>query len=203
MDYVNEESLNTPSKDMLILLDRLKKDIDSDIERRKQAYIGKDSKDYYDKKSLDIANKEYIERMYSFIGKDNFYVELGVPQSNMNEESIIDIYNFPQDMPDNETCKLLDSLYSMNRLTSRKVNYCITSTNQNVKMTDTFDEYNYNGRKFIRVEPKTAGTSEMRLSNNEEIIKGKSYWIEVKPVDLSENKILYVGFDGNDIKRKK
>ena len=53
-------------------LERLKQAIAIDIERRKTRYslIGKEGKDYYDIKSLDAANKAYIERMYAFIGRD-------------------------------------------------------------------------------------------------------------------------------------
>ena len=55
---------------MIQMLEQLRRDINADIERRKLAYIGKDGKDYYDDESLDLANKEYIERIYKFIGKD-------------------------------------------------------------------------------------------------------------------------------------
>ena len=58
------------SSEMITLLEQLRLDINADIERRKIAYIGKDGKDYYDKESLDRANKFYIENMYKYIGKD-------------------------------------------------------------------------------------------------------------------------------------
>ena len=66
----NHDFTNSP--DIITMLEQLKHDIESDIEWRKGAYtyIGKDGKYYYDKKSLDLANKAYIESMYKFIGKD-------------------------------------------------------------------------------------------------------------------------------------
>ena len=63
-----QNSIN--SSDMILMLEQLKRDINADIERRKIAYIGKDGKDYYDKESLDVANKLYVENMYKFIGRD-------------------------------------------------------------------------------------------------------------------------------------
>lgn len=64
----NQNFMNVP--DMISMLEQLKLDINADIERRKLAYIGKDGKDYYDKESLDVANKLYVESMYKFIGRD-------------------------------------------------------------------------------------------------------------------------------------
>ena len=60
------------NSDMISILEQLKHAINADIERRKLAYtyIGEDGKDYYDKESLDIANKLYVESMYKFIGSD-------------------------------------------------------------------------------------------------------------------------------------
>lgn len=47
------------SPEIIAMLEKLRHDIDANIERRKMAYIGKDGKDYYDKQSLDLANKMY------------------------------------------------------------------------------------------------------------------------------------------------
>lgn len=55
---------------MIQMLEQLRIDINADIERRKDAYIGRDGRDYFDKESLDLANKKYIEKIYKFIGKD-------------------------------------------------------------------------------------------------------------------------------------
>ena len=63
-----QNPINNP--DMISILEQLKHDINADIERRKLAYIGKDGKEYYDKESLDVANKLYVESMYKFIGRD-------------------------------------------------------------------------------------------------------------------------------------
>ena len=62
------------SPEIIAMLEKLRHDIDADIERRKMAYIGKDGKDYYDKQSLDLANKMYQETMFPKIEKtDNCY----------------------------------------------------------------------------------------------------------------------------------
>ena len=57
-------------QEMIAMLEQLRHDIVADIEKRKMTYIGQDGHDYYDKESLDAANKDYIERMYKFIGRD-------------------------------------------------------------------------------------------------------------------------------------
>ena len=66
----NHDFMN--SSEMVSMLEQIRRDINADIERRKlaYAYIGKDGKDYYDKESLDMANKAFVETMYKFIGKD-------------------------------------------------------------------------------------------------------------------------------------
>ena len=64
----NQDFMNGP--DMVSILEQLKHDIDADIEKRKLAYIAQDGNDYYDKTSLDAANKAYVESMYKFIGRD-------------------------------------------------------------------------------------------------------------------------------------
>lgn len=107
--------------------------------------------------------------------------------SNSKQTEIIETENFPQNIPDNETCKILDDLLSKNQLPARKVKYCIDSI-----MTDYYDEYNYNGRRFIRYNPTINQPNNIRLHNNDEISNNKFYWIEVKPIEYDD---LYIGSD--------
>ena len=109
---------------------------------------------------------------------------------SLNQTGTIDTENFPQDILDNETCEILDDLLSKNQLTSKQVKYCIDS----MHMTDYFDEYSYDGRKFIRYKATTDQPDNIKLSNNDTISNNKFYWIEVKPIDLSKDSI-YAGFD--------
>ena len=89
------------SPEMIQMLEQLRQDINADIERRKYAYIGKDGHDYYDKESLDAANKAYIERMYTYIGKDgrNYSTTKELEIANSRYEDMmnpkIDIYKEP------------------------------------------------------------------------------------------------------------
>ena len=117
---------------------------------------------------------------------------------SLNQTGTIDTENFPQDIPDNETCEILDDLLSKNQLTSKQVKYCIDS----MHMTDYFDEYSYDGRKFIRYKATTDQPDNIKLSNNDTISNNKFYWIEVKPIDLSKDSILYAGFDEPKSARK-
>ncbi len=123
---------------------------------------------------------------------------------SLKKAGIIDTENFPQDVPDNETCKILDDLLSKNQLTFRQVKYCIISSNgRTIHMTDYFNEYNYDGRKFIRYQRTGDAPSNMTLSNNDTINKNKFYWIEVKPTDLAKDRPLYAGFTAPNSGRKR
>ena len=117
---------------------------------------------------------------------------------NLEQMGVIDIENFPQYIPDNETCEKLDDLLSRNQLTYRQVKYCIDS----MHTTDFLDEYSYNGRKFIRYKAEIEQSDNIKLSNNDTISKNKFYWIEVKPSPLAKDKILYTGFDETKSGRK-
>jgi hypothetical protein len=103
---------------------------------------------------------------------------------SLKRTGIIDTENFPQNIPDNETCEILDDLFSKNQLASRHVKYCIVSSNEPVHMTNDFEEYNYDGRKFIRYKATVDNPSNKTLSNNDTLSQNKFYWIEVKPIDL-------------------
>lgn len=100
----------------------------------------------------------------------------------LKQTGIIDTENFPQNVPDDETCEILDDLLSKNQLTSRRVKYFVDS----MHITDYFDEYNFNGRKFIRYKATIDQPNSIKLSNNDTINKDKFYWIEVKPI-MKEN----------------
>ncbi len=99
-------------------------------------------------------------------------------EGTLKQAGIIDTENYPQNVPDDKTCEILDGLFSKNQLTSRQVQYCVDS----MHITDYFEEYNYNGRKFIRYKATTNQSDNIKLSNNDTIKKDKFYWIEVKPI---------------------
>lgn len=103
------------------------------------------------------------------------------------QEDVIDTENFPQDIPDYETCEILDELLLKNQLPSRQVKYVINSLDGLLYMTDYFKEYEYEGRKFIRYKATIEQVN--NNSNNNSNNKTDFYWIEVKPVDLSKDKI--------------
>lgn len=119
-------------------------------------------------------------------------------QLDENQTGIIDSDNFPQDVPDNVTCEILNDLLLKNQLISRFVKYCIVSENRVIYMTDYFKEYSYNNRKFIRCKSMTSQSENIALSNQNAIDKSEFYWLEVKPIDLSQNKILCTESNIND-----
>lgn len=114
---------------------------------------------------------------------------------SMKALGIIDTQNFPQDIPEKEICEILDGLFSKKQLPSRQVKYCIATPNEILHITDYFTEYTYNGRKFVRYLSLVDTPNSMTLSNNTAIEKYKFYWIEVTPIVLSKDKILYSGIN--------
>ena len=70
--------------EMISMLEQLRRDIDTDIDKRKFTYRGKDGKDYFDKESLDVANRIYEETMNSKIYKDSkYYNEPDIPKDSI------------------------------------------------------------------------------------------------------------------------
>lgn len=109
----------------------------------------------------------------------------------LKQTGTIDFENFPQDTPDEATCKLLDDMFSKGQLESKPVRYCRKYFNNQTFITESFDEYEYDGRKFIKVQPAVSQGNGVTFSNGDTIDKNKSYWIEAKPIDESKGKILY------------
>ena len=105
---------------------------------------------------------------------------------SLNQTGMIDVQNFPQDIPDRATCEILDGLYSKNQLPFRQVKYCIGELTNPIHVTNYFKEYNYNDRKFIRYQAMSDSSNGIMLSNGDTISNGKFYWIEVKPIDLTK-----------------
>lgn len=127
-----------------------------------------------------------------------FYSTMDYPDFNLYARPLIkiDTENFPQNIPDEETCNTLDDLFSKKQLSSRQVQYCIVSTDgQPIQMTDYFQEYSFSDRKFIRYQATRNQSDAIKLSNNDSIDKDEFYWIEVKPIDFSKNEVLYSGLD--------
>lgn len=92
-------------------------------------------------------------------------------------EAVFDVDNYPTNIPDKETCAILDKLMSEEKLPARKVIYAKTIGDMMREVTKVFEEYSYNGRKFVREKAQNSGY----LSNEITIVEGNYYWIEVKP----------------------
>lgn len=127
-------------------------------------------------------------------------LEQAYTAGTLKQSGVIDTENFPQNIPDKETCKMLDNLFSKKQLVSRQVRYCIFYPNKSMYTTDYFDEYTYNGRKFIRYQALNDGNNCITLSNHDTIENNKFYWVEVKPIDFSKN--LYSEFSPSKNERK-
>lgn len=129
-------------------------------------------------------------------------LEQAYKNESIKQIGVIDTENFPQDIPDKETCEILNDLFSKKQLAYRRVKYCIFHEGKLINTTNYFDEYTYNGRKFIRFQSLTEQTDDILLSNHDTIEKNKFYWIEVKQIDFSKDRILYAEFDNSKSGKK-
>lgn len=129
-------------------------------------------------------------------------LEHAYKDKSLKQTGVIDTKNFPQNVPDKETCEILDNLFSKNQLTSRKIRYCIWPSNGIMHMTDYYEEYSYNDRKFIRFQSTTDAPSDITLSNNAEIKKDEFYWVEVSPINLEKDKSVYSDFNVSEKGKK-
>ena len=152
-------------------------------------------------KETDFITKNILKSEDVFLRKNHidlsgFYSSIAkrLEQLDLNGElehnKIIDTKNFPQNSPDMSTCQILDILFSENKLPFRQVSYCIpVSPDGSTRVTDVYKEYSYEGRKFIRVLATQDQKENIKLLNNDSIEKDQFYWIEVKPMDLSKDRI--------------
>ncbi len=103
----------------------------------------------------------------------------------LNKVGIVDTVNFPQNVPDKETCQALDVLLSKNSLPFREVRYLGGGSRF---AADTYEEYSFEDRKFVRVQATNCKDANITLSDNRPIIEGNYYWFEVEPIEKEMGK---------------
>ena len=95
-----------------------------------------------------------------------------------------DYTTFPKNVTDKETADILDELYSKHKLKFKLKKYGVGSQDKPIHITDCFEEYTFEGKKYIRVSSDIS--SELKLSNGDEIDPQKPYWIEVEEIGKDE-----------------
>ena len=89
-------------------------------------------------KNMDSdVNKEMKEYLDKYMNHD------------LKQTGLIDTANYPQDIPDKDTCEILDDLLSKNQLQSRVVKYSFIAPNDEAYITDPFTEYSYDNRIIV------------------------------------------------------
>jgi len=92
---------------------------------------------------------------------------------------------YPQYAPDKEIQTILESEYQNRRLQQTGKNYTFDRNAYNDYSQDfqavTYDEYEYNGKKYIRVKANFC-ISVFVLSNDEVYKNGDYVWVEVSPI---------------------
>ena len=94
---------------------------------------------------------------------------------------------YPQYSPDDRTQRQLECKYQIGKLRKTGGKYTFDSTPNNTNSQGfqevTYKEYEYNGKKYIRVKADSCYDGEsFKLSNGEEYRNGDYVWVEVSPV---------------------
>lgn len=136
---------------------------------------------------LDRAIKDlgYIEYEFDFenlgsLGDGRIVTKFG-------GEIECDYTAFPRNITDTETAIMLEEFYSQHKLEFKVKKYGVGTQDRPIHITDCFEEYTFEGKRYIRVSSNTF--SELKLSNGEKIEDDKSYWIEVEEVEKDNEKV--------------
>ncbi len=135
----------------------------------------------------------------------NLYARpIALKVANSDEHVLIDSCNFPQNCTDTETGAMLDILYSKGQLPSRKVQYLIKFPDEQTSLlSNVWEEFAYDDKRFIRYTLRNAEQQEMTLSNGRKINNNSTYWIEVKPYDSNKGLYHYTGIRPNESSKQK
>lgn len=98
-----------------------------------------------------------------------------------------DYTNFPRNITNKETATMLDELYAQHKLEFKVKKYGFGTQDKPIHTTDSFEEYIFEGKKYIRVSSNIS--SELKLSDGREIEKGQPYWIEVEELEKDNEKV--------------
>lgn len=94
---------------------------------------------------------------------------------------------YPQYAPDSDVQRRLESEYKNGNLQQTGRNYTFDKTEYDdydqYFQPVTYEEYDYNGKKYIRIRANSDyGSSSFKLSNGESYRNGDYVWVEVSPV---------------------
>lgn len=110
------------------------------------------------------------------------------PSRKISGVDVVEYGEYPQTIADENTLKELKGLSEaqLKKMETGKT-YAFDSEKR-----DAYDkpfnakehaEYQYKGKKYIRVEAKPYGEGHSTLSNGEQAHAGQSYWVEVQPIE--------------------
>jgi len=118
-------------------------------------------------------------------------LQLDAPKKGVNGVDMITYGEYPQTVVDKRTFLELERAYNLKSIYPTGKSYTFDS----VDLTDystpfkaqSYPEYElldkkYSGRKYIRISGRPYD-GDSRLSNGEQVTKGKAYWVEVQPVE--------------------
>jgi hypothetical protein len=100
---------------------------------------------------------------------------------HLNENDVYECTygEYPQTVVSEEEAKELNDLYLNKKLNLTGKTYTCNSSDDDLE--HYYDEYEYQGEKYIRVNGNT--NFGILLSNNSPIVNNSSYWIKVEPVE--------------------
>ena len=137
-----------------------------------------------DETELDSALKELGYTTYKFEFSNLGTLGDGRIATKFYGEVGCDYTNFPKNVVDKELADKLEELYSQNRLEIQLKRYGIGTEEKPIHITDCYEEYTMEGKKYLRLLSNTS--SDLKLSNGQEIEPENPYWIEVEEIEKDE-----------------
>ena len=126
---------------------------------------------------LSFASEEEYNRIRNRVNQ-NLCI-----QSDTNRV-ILEYGMYPQNVVSSSLNKELETLFENGILkTTGNVYTTINETHKNHPIIEKCNEYNYNGKRYVRLEKIGRGALNENLSTGETVSDGNSYWLEVSPIN--------------------
>lgn len=148
--------------------------------------------------AIDPNSTAHYDRMRAYLGSRNFGVRPVLKFSSTFPEKFLNIAEnsngikeveygeYPQKAVDNNMQNILDMAYLNNTLKNTGRSYTFDSRPVSDYYSEffgvTYDEYEYEGKRYIRVKANFSDNYSIDLSNGESCYLDDNVWVEVLPV---------------------
>ena len=136
---------------------------------------------------LDSAIKDLGYTEYEFDFENLGSLGDGRIVTKFGGEVECDYTAFPRNITNKETATMLEELYAQHKLEFKVKKYGVGTQDKPIHTTDSFEEYIFGGKKYIRVSPNIS--SGLKLSDGREIEEEQPYWVEVEELEKDDKKV--------------